>query len=148
MHLGDQPSVEDIIGVVKVVLDGYMSGEISHVSLVHNTFVNTMKQTPTVLGLLPISDLQTAHQDHWDYIYEPDAQEVLSVLLDRYIESEVYQGLVENIACEQAARMVAMKSATENAEQVIADLQLLYNKARQAAITQELAEIVSGAEAV
>ena len=148
-HMGDQPSFSDIVGVVKVALDAYMAGEISHLTLVFNRFVNTMKQEPVLLPLLPLVNLEPAESStRWDYLYEPEAKEVLDVLLDRYIEAEVYQGVVENIACEQAARMVAMKSATENAEQVIAELQLLYNKARQAAITQELAEIVSGAEAI
>jgi F-type H+-transporting ATPase subunit gamma len=148
-HMGDQPAIAEIIGVVKVALDAYMAGALSHVTLVYNRFVNTMKQTPVLLPLLPLTNLEASKKDHvWDYLYEPDAVEVLALLLDRYIEAEVYQGVIENIACEQAARMVAMKSATENAEQVIAELQLVYNKARQAAITQELAEIVSGAEAV
>lgn len=147
--LGDQPSASDLIGGVKVMLDGYDKGTIDRVYLVSNDFVNTMTQKPVVeqlLPLLPIEDEKIKH--HWDYIYEPDAKDLLDGLLIRYIESQVYQGVVENKACEQAARMIAMKSATDNAGDLINELQLLYNKARQAAITQELSEIVSGAAAV
>ena len=140
--------MNDLLGVVKVLLNQYLDGEVSHVSLVYNHFVNTMKQSPTILNLLPIVDLEAKKNGVWDYLYEPDASAVLQVLLYRYIESEVYQGVMENIACEQAARMVAMKSATDNADSVISELKLVYNKARQAAITQELAEIVAGSEAV
>ncbi|WP_297184902.1 F0F1 ATP synthase subunit gamma [uncultured Porticoccus sp.] len=147
--LGDQPSASDLIGGVKVMLDGYDKGAIDRLYLVSNDFINTMTQKPVVeqlLPLLPIEDDKMKH--HWDYIYEPDAKDLLDGLLVRYIESQVYQGVVENKACEQAARMIAMKSATDNAGDLINELQLLYNKARQAAITQELSEIVSGAAAV
>ncbi len=149
-HLGDAPKIEDLIGSVKVMLDAYDAGEIDRLYLANNEFVNTMTQAPTVEQLLPVvgdeTDREIAH--HWDYIYEPGAKEVMDGLLMRYIESLVYQGLVENIACEQAARMVAMKAASDNAGTLIDELQLVYNKARQAAITQELSEIVSGAAAV
>ncbi|MFA5679063.1 MAG: F0F1 ATP synthase subunit gamma [Pseudomonas sp.] len=147
--LGDAPSAADLIGSVKVMLDAYDEGRIDRLFLVGNTFVNTMTQKPEVqqlLPLLPEKDEKMSH--HWDYIYEPDAQELLDGLLTRYIESQVYQGVVENNACEQAARMIAMKNATENAGELIDELQLIYNKARQAAITQELSEIVGGAAAV
>ena len=149
-HLGDSPKVEELIGSVKVMLDAFDEGQIDRLYIANNVFVNTMTQTPTVDQLLPVSgdaqDEQLRH--HWDYIYEPDAKEVMDGLLMRYIESLVYQGLVENIACEMAARMVAMKAASDNAGNLIDELQLVYNKARQAAITQELSEIVSGAAAV
>lgn len=149
-HLGDSPSIVDIIGPVRVMLDAYTAGEIDRLYLVFNEFVNTMTQESRVDQLLPV-DHGEEEQDlkhHWDYIYEPEAKPVLDGLLVRYIESLVYQGSVENVACEMAARMVAMKSATDNAGSLIDDLQLAYNKARQAAITQELSEIVSGAAAV
>jgi len=148
--LGDAPRATDIIGVIKVMLDAFEKGEIDALYIVHNEFVNTMTQQPKLNMLLPIKaeELEEAVEGHWDYIYEPDAREVLDDLLARYIESIVYQGLVENNACEQAARMVAMKSASDNAGQLIDELQLIYNKARQAAITQELSEIVAGAAAV
>ena len=149
-HLGDTPKIEELIGSVKVMLDAFDEGSLDRLYLANNVFVNTMTQQPTVEQLLPVagddSDEQIAH--HWDYIYEPGAKEVMDALLMRYIESLVYQGLVENIACEMAARMVAMKAATDNAGNLIDELQLVYNKARQAAITQELSEIVSGAAAV
>lgn len=148
-HLGDAPSLESLIGTVKIMLDSYLSGKIDQLYLVYNQFINSMTQRPVVEQLVPVEpheDKSLSH--HWDYIYEPDAKEVLDHLLDRYIESLVYQGVVENIACEQAARMVAMKSASDNAGKLIGELQLIYNKARQAAITQELAEIVGGAAAV
>lgn len=147
--LGDQPSAASLIGSVKVMLDAYDEGKIDRLYLVNNTFINTMTQKPEthqILPLLPEKDEKMSH--HWDYIYEPDAEDLLDGLLTRYIESQVYQGVVENNACEQAARMIAMKNATDNAGQMIDDLQLIYNKARQAAITQELSEIVSGAAAV
>ncbi len=148
-HLGDQPSAHELIGSVKVMLDAYDEGKIDRLYVVHNHFVNTMTQEPTVSQLLP---LQAAEENdfkhHWDYLYEPDAKQLLDGLLTRFIESQVYQGVVENAACEQAARMIAMKSATDNAGDMIDELQLIYNKARQAAITQELSEIVSGAAAV
>jgi F-type H+-transporting ATPase subunit gamma len=147
--LGDRPSLTDLIGSVKVMLNAYDNGEIDKLFIVYNKFVNTMTQTPTIDQLLPLpkSD-DEAIKHRWDYIYEPDAQAMLEQLLVRYVESQVYQGVVENIACEQAARMVAMKSATDNAGDLIDDLQLVYNKARQASITQELGEIVAGASAV
>jgi len=148
-HLGDEPGVEDLIGTVKIMLDKYIEGGIDELYLATNTFVNSMTQKPGLEQLLPLqpSDEQEL-KHHWDYIYEPDAKEVIDQLLTRYIESLVYQGVVENIACEQAARMVAMKSASDNAATLIEELQLIYNKARQAAITQELSEIVGGAAAV
>ena len=148
-HLGDEPGVENLIGTVKIMLDKYIEGGIDELYMATNTFINSMTQSPTVEQLLPLqpSDEQEL-KHHWDYIYEPDAKEVIDQLLTRYIESLVYQGVVENIACEQAARMVAMKSASDNAATLIDELQLIYNKARQAAITQELSEIVGGAAAV
>ncbi len=147
--LGDQPSIEDLIGAVKVMLDAFESGKIDRLYLMYNDFVNTMPQTPTSIQLLPLeASKDEAYQHHWDYIYEPEAKEILDYLLVRFVESQVYQGVVENNACEQAARMVAMKSATDNAGNLINDLQLVYNKARQAAITQEISEICGGAAAV
>jgi F-type H+-transporting ATPase subunit gamma len=147
--LGDNPSVTDLIGSVKVMLNAYDNGEIDKLFIVYNKFVNTMTQAPTIDQLLPLpkSD-DDAIQHRWDYIYEPDAQAILENLLVRYVESQVYQGVVENLACEQAARMIAMKAATDNAGDLIDDLQLVYNKARQASITQELSEICAGAAAV
>ena len=148
-HLGDEPRVEDLIGTVKVMLDAFDEGKIDRLYVVYNKFVNTMTQDPQSVQLLPIEkDENTELEYHWDYIYEPEAKEVLTDLLTRYIESLVYQAAVENAACEQAARMVAMKAASDNAGNMIDDLALAYNKARQAAITQELSEIVSGAAAV
>lgn len=148
-HLGDFPQITDIVGIVAVMLDSYNAGTLDTLFVVHNEFVNTMQQKPRVLQLLPIVASEEKELEHyWDYIYEPDAKVLLDLLLKRYIESQVYQAVVENIACEQAARMVAMKNATENAGELITDLQLAYNKARQAAITQELAEIVAGSQAV
>jgi len=148
-QLGDKPSAHELIGSVKVMLDAYDEGKIDRLYVVYNQFVNTMIQSPEVVQLLP---LQASEDDelkhHWDYIYEPEAKELLDGLLTRYIESQVYQGVVENVACEQASRMIAMKSATDNAGDIINELQLIYNKARQAAITQEISEIVSGAAAV
>jgi len=148
-HLGDNPSAEKLIGNVKVMLDSFESGKIDRLYLVSNEFVNTMTQSPKSLQLLPLpegEDEDVGRQ--WDYIYEPDSRPILDGLLPRYIESQVYQGVVENLACEQAARMIAMKSATDNAGSIIDELQLAYNKARQAAITQEISEIVSGAASV
>lgn len=149
-QMGDSPQVADLIGVVKVMLDAYDKGEIDKVFLVYNKFVNTMTQSPQIEQVLPImpdeGKAELGH--HWDYIYEPEAKDVLDALLMRYVESLVYQAVVENLACEQAARMVAMKSASDNAGDIIGELQLAYNKARQAAITQELSEIVAGAAAV
>ena len=148
--LGDTPHQHDIIGIIKIMLDAYAEGRIDELHVVSNEFVNTMTQKPTIEKLLPVvaGDLEEGLNGHWDYIYEPDAKEVLDHLLTRYVESIVYQGLVENNACEQAARMVAMKSASDNAGNIISELQLVYNKARQAAITQEISEIVAGAAAV
>jgi F-type H+-transporting ATPase subunit gamma len=150
IKLGDAPHLHDIVGVIKIMLDAYEAGKIDQLYLISNEFVNTMTQRPTVEQLLPAwaCELDEKLTGHWDYIYEPDAKEVLDHLLTRFIESKVYQGLVENNACEQAARMVAMKSASDNAGNLISELQLIYNKARQAAITQEISEIVAGAAAV
>ena len=147
--IGEDPSLADLIGGVKTMLDAYADGRIDRLFLVSNQFVNTMTQDPAVEQLLPLlADEGEEMKHHWDYIYEPDAKELLEGLLTRYIESQVYQAVVENGACEQAARMLAMKNATDNAGDLIDDLQLIYNKARQAAITQELSEIVSGAAAI
>ncbi|HEY5971756.1 MAG TPA: F0F1 ATP synthase subunit gamma [Pseudoxanthomonas sp.] len=148
-HLGDRPQLEQLVGVVKVMLDAYSAGKVDRVYLVYNDFVNTMTQRATFDQLLPLpaSDTQITHHD-WDYIYEPDAATVLEHVLTRYVESLVYQAVLENVASEHAARMVAMKSASDNATKLIGDLQLVYNKARQAAITQEISEIVGGAAAV
>lgn len=148
-HLGDTPHVDDLVGTVKVMLDAYREGHVDRVFLANNVFVNTMSQKPTVNQLLPVQGMEDPElQAHWDYIYEPEARELLDSVLTRYVESQVYQGAAENVACEQAARMVAMKSASDNAGELINSLQLMYNKARQAAITKELAEIVGGAAAV
>lgn len=148
-HLGDAPQLQDLIGVIKVLLDAYKQGELDSLTIIYNEFINTMIQKPKVLSLLPIVPPEKSKLNyHWDYLYEPDAKPLLELILTRYIESQTYQSVVENVACEQAARMVAMKNATENAGQLIDDLQLAYNKARQASITKELAEIVAGSEAV
>ncbi len=147
--LGDKPHMKDLIGPVKVMLDAYRDGSIDRLYVVHAQFVNTMSQRPLVQQLLPVETVDAADlQEHWDYIYEPNAAEILDGVLMRYIESQVYRGAVETVACEMAARMVAMKAATDNAGNLIGELQLIYNKARQAAITKELAEIVGGAAAV
>lgn len=147
--LGDAPSLTDLVGSVAVMLKAYDNGDIDRLYVVYNKFVNTMTQEPTIDQLLPLPKSDDEAISHrWDYIYEPDANSLLDKLLVRYIESQVYQGVVENIACEQASRMVSMKAATDNAGDLIDDLQLVYNKARQAAITQELGEIVAGAAAV
>jgi len=147
--LGDAPEIKDLIGAVKVMLDAYDDGQIDRLYLASNKFVNTMTQLPTVAQLLPLeADSDKALKHHWDYIYEPDAKDLMNDLLVRYIESQVYQAVVENTACEMAARMLAMKNATDNAGNLIKELNLLYNKARQAAITQEISEIVGGAAAV
>ena len=148
--IGDTPEVADIISVVNVLVQAFEREEIDELYVAHNSFVNTMTQTPTVEQLLPLSAAKSSGSQAlpWDYIYEGEVQELITALLQRYIEALVYQGTVENAACEQAARMVAMKSATDNAGSMIDELQLIYNKARQAAITQELSEIVGGAEAV
>lgn len=148
-HLGDTPNVMDLIGVVKVMLDAYSSNELDAVYLCFNEFINTMTQKPTIRQLLPIEITdEGTEKGYWDYIYEPEAKSLLTALLVRYIEMQVYQAVVENLACEQSARMVAMKSATDNAKTIIDELQLAYNKARQAAITQEIAEITAGAGAI
>lgn len=147
-QLGDRPHLDDLIGTIKVMLDKYEAGEIDRLVLAYNTFVNTMTQNPTLETVLPLPPAEEAPKHTWDYIYEPSAVEALDLLLVRYVESLVYQSVVENIACEQAARMVAMKAASDNAGSLIDDLKLAYNKARQAAITQELSEIVAGAAAV
>jgi F-type H+-transporting ATPase subunit gamma len=147
--IGEEPSLESLIGGVKTMLDAYSDGRIDRLFLVSNEFINTMTQTPSVEQLLPLpAEDSQEMQHHWDYIYEPEARDLLEGLLTRYIESQVYQAVVENAACEQAARMLAMKNATENAGELIDELQLVYNKARQASITQELSEIVGGAAAV
>ncbi len=150
-HLGDKPQINDLIGSIKIMLDSYSDGKIDRLFLVHNEFVNTMSQVPVVKNILPVSAIDLGDetlQKHWDYIYEPDAVDLLDDVLMRYIESQVYRGAVENFASEMAAKMVAMKSATDNAGDIISDLQLAYNKARQASITQEISEIVGGAAAV
>lgn len=147
-HLGDKPSITDLIGIVKIMLDSFNEERLDALFLVSNEFINTMTQKPKITQLLPIAVDDKAEEVYWDYIYEPDAREILDVLLVRYVELQVYQAVIENIACEQSARMVAMKNATENAGEIIKELQLIYNKARQAAITQEIAEIVGGAAAV
>lgn len=149
-NLGEKPVLSDLIGVVKTLLDEYAAGKIDALYICANDFVNTMKQQPYLRNLLPVEADHdaTLTQHHWDYIYEPEARELLDYLLRRYVESQVYQAVIENVACEQAARMVAMQSATDNAGEIIKDLQLIYNKARQAAITREISEIVAGADAV
>ena len=147
--LGDRPHIKDLIGTVKVMLDAYTNGEIDRLFMVNAQFVNTMTQKPTVEQLLPVQETDNEGlAEHWDYIYEPEAKKILEVLLMRYVESQVYRGAVENVASEMAARMVAMKAASDNAGKLISELQLIYNKARQAAITKELSEIVGGAAAV
>jgi F-type H+-transporting ATPase subunit gamma len=147
--LGDQPRMKDLIGTIKVMLDAYKEGSIDRLLLVHSSFVNTMTQKPMALQLLPVEVNAGADlQEHWDYIYEPDASAILDGVLMRYIEAQVYRGVVENVASEMAARMIAMGAASDNAGKLIGELQLIYNKARQAAITKELAEIVGGAAAV
>lgn len=153
VNLGDAPQLQELVGALKVLMDAYLEGKIQRLFVVSNQFVNTMTQKPVVERLLPIAAESVAGEGeelthHWDYLYEPDAKEVIDALMTRYIESLIYQEVAENAACEQAARMVAMKSATDNAGKLIDELQLVYNKARQAAITQELSEIVGGAAAV
>lgn len=146
--LGEQPSVSQLIGSVKIMLDAFVKGDIDKIYIVSNEFVNTMTQNPFVRQLLPLEAAASERKYSWDYLYESEPKPLLDSLMARYIESQVYQAVVENAACEQAARMVAMKSATDNAGDLIDELQLIFNKARQAAITQELSEIVSGAAAV
>ena len=154
VHLGDTPHLEKLIGAIKVQLDAFNAGQIDAVYLAYTRFINTMKQEPVVEQLLPLTADKLAQSDaekqaySWDYIYEPDAQTVVDELLTRYVEALVYQAVAENMASEQSARMVAMKAASDNAKNVIGELQLVYNKTRQAAITKELSEIVSGAAAV
>lgn len=150
-QFGDSPAVSDLLGPVKVMLDAYYSNKIDALHIIYNEFVNTMTQTPFSKQLLPLPKVKEDASKlghHWDYIYEPDAKELLDALFERYIELQVYQGVIENIACEQAAKMIAMKNATDNAGELIKQFQLAYNKARQAAITQELAEIVGGTAAL
>ncbi|MFT5259054.1 MAG: F-type H+-transporting ATPase subunit gamma [Saprospiraceae bacterium] len=148
-QLGDAPQVEEILGAVKVMMDAYLDGKIDRLYIVSNEFVNTMTQSPKAVQLIPVKNIaDEERKHHWDYIYEPEAKPVVDVTMNRYIESLVYKAVAENSACEQSARMVAMKAATDNAGNLIGDLELIYNKARQAAITQELSEIVSGAAAV
>ena len=148
-HVGEKPRVADLIGAITSMTDAYRRGEIDKLILVHSVYVNTMTQSPTMTTLLPVEPIDSDQlQTHWDYIYEPSASELLDNVLERYLESQVYRAVVENVACEMAAKMVAMKAATENAGKFIDQLKLSYNKARQAAITQEIAEIVGGAAAV
>ena len=148
-HLGEDPKVADLVGSIKIMLDAYTEGRIDRLFLMHSKFVNTMTQQPTNDTLIPVAAIDAEDlPQHWDYIYEPDAVDLLDSVLERYIESQVYRATVENVACEMAAKMVAMKSATDNAGKLIDELQLDYNKARQAAITQEISEIVGGAAAV
>ena len=148
-HLGDKPRVADLIGPVKAMLDLYREGKIDRLSIVSSDFINTMSQKPEEHVLLPVQTLDASElQERWDYIYEPSAADLLDGYMMRYVESQAYQAVVENVACEMAARMVAMKSATDNAGTLIEELQLIYNKARQAAITKEISEIVGGAAAV
>lgn len=149
-HIGDKPNVTDIIGIVKVMLDEYNEEKLDALYVFYNEFVNTITQKPTMQTLLPVKVEKEEHieQGYWDYLYEPEAKDLLTTLLVRYIETQVYQAVIENLACQQAATMVAMKSATDNAGELIDELQLIYNKARQAAITQEISEIIGGAAAV
>ena len=148
-HLGDTPHIADLVGTVKAMLDMYEEGKTDRLYLVSNRFVNSMVQKPTMLQLLPAETVDAADlQEKWDYIYEPAPDELISTYMMRYIESTVYRAVIENLACEMAARMVAMKSATDNAGKIIDELQIIYNKARQAAITKEISEIVGGAAAV
>jgi F-type H+-transporting ATPase subunit gamma len=148
-HVSESPQISDLIGSIKVMLDAFEEGKVDKIYLANNVFVNTMTQTPTIRQLVPLDREEDEGMQHrWDYIYEPDARQLIEGLVTRFIESQVYQGVVENVACEQAAKMIAMKSATDNAGDLIDELQLIMNNARQAAITQELSEIVSGAAAV
>ncbi|MFK7859152.1 MAG: F0F1 ATP synthase subunit gamma [Granulosicoccus sp.] len=149
IDIGDKPELSMLLGSIRIMLDKYEAGEIDRLFIVENQFINTMTQSPTATQLLPaVANIESDVDYGWDYIYEPDAQDVLDHVMERYMESLVYQAVVENIACEMAARMIAMKSASDNAGELIDDLQLVYNKARQAAITQEISEIVGGAAAV
>jgi F-type H+-transporting ATPase subunit gamma len=148
-HVSENPSMVDLIGSIKVMLEAYDTGKVDKIILANNVFKNTMTQVPTLHQLVPLAALEDKSMAHrWDYIYEPDARELIDGLITRFLESQVYQAVVENVACEQAAKMIAMKSATDNAGDMVDELQLIMNNARQAAITQELSEIVSGAAAV
>jgi F-type H+-transporting ATPase subunit gamma len=148
-HLGEDPKLADLVGSIKIMLDAYIEGRIDRLYLMHSEFVNTMSQQPDIKTLIPVEAVDAGDlPQHWDYIYEPDAVDLLDAVLMRYIESQVYRATIENVACEMASKMVAMKSATDNAVKFIDELQLDYNKARQAAITQEISEIVGGAAAV
>jgi F-type H+-transporting ATPase subunit gamma len=148
-NIGDNPSVESLVGGIRVMLDAYAEGRIDRLFIATNTFVNTMSQSPVIQQLLPLEPASESELKHrWDYLYEPDARDLIEGLVTRFIEAQVYQAVIENQACEQAAKMIAMKNATDNAEQLIDDLTLLYNNVRQAAITQEISEIVGGAAAV
>ncbi len=149
-QLGDKPKIEQVLGLIKSTIDSFISGEIDEVYIVYNKFLNTVSQDPKMQKVLPIKaeEKDNDYDHYWDYLYEPDAETVLESLFTRYIESLVYRGLVENLACEQASRMVAMKAASDNATDLTAELQLIYNKNRQAAITQEISEIISGAAAL
>lgn len=149
-QLGDKPKIEQVLGLIKSTIDSFISGKIDEVYIVYNKFLNTVSQDPTMQKVLPIKaeEKDNDYDHYWDYLYEPDAETVLESLFTRYIESLVYRGLVENLACEQASRMVAMKAASDNATDLTAELQLIYNKNRQAAITQEISEIISGAAAL
>ncbi|MBF0281894.1 MAG: F0F1 ATP synthase subunit gamma [Zetaproteobacteria bacterium] len=147
-NVPDSPEIVDVLGVIGLALDKYMRGELDEVHLVYSEFVNTMTQSPKLMRLLPCPlPKKATHEGYWDYLYEPDSKEVMDGLLRRYVESLVFHGVLENKACEQSARMVAMKAATDNAKEIVKDLSITYNKARQAAITQELAEICAGAAA-
>ena len=148
-HVSETPQISDLIGSIKVMLDSFEAGTVDRIYLANNVFVNTMTQTPTIRQLVPLDpETDDNMRHHWDYIYEPDARQLIEGLITRFLESQVYQAVVENVACEQAAKMIAMKNATENAGELIDELEIVMNNARQAAITQELAEIVSGAAAV
>ena len=149
-HLGDKPRIEQLLGTIKITIDKFLNKEIDEVYIAYNKFINTVRQEPQIQKILPISKLvkNQNYEHYWDYIYEPDAKEVLESLFTRYIESLVYRAIVENLACEQASRMVAMKAASDNASDLIDELQLVYNKNRQASITQEISEIISGAAAL
>ncbi len=148
-HVSENPAITDLIGSIKVMLDAFEEGRVDKIFLANNVFVNTMTQTPTINQFVPLAHIEDESLNRrWDYIYEPDARQLIEGLIARYLESQVYQAVVENVACEQAAKMIAMKSATDNAGDLIDELELIMNNARQAAITQELSEIVGGAAAV
>lgn len=147
-NLGESPQISDLVGSIKVMLDAYKDKQLDRLFIAHNEFINTMAQKPVIMQLLPLPEINDSTKYQWDYIYEPDPELLLNALMARYIETQVYQAVVDNIACEQVARMMAMRNATDNAKELIEDLQLMYNKARQATITQEIAEIIGGAEAV